>query len=90
MTLAILCFGQGSQHSEMFALTGNAPEANDLFAYAKTLLHGGDPRNIVRTENSGFLHRDRVGQILCALQALAAPRPCGRGCLTGSSWPATV
>ena len=72
MTLALLCSGQGSQHSEMFGLTGNSPEANDLFAHAKTLLHGRDPRNIVRTENSNFLHHDRVGQILCVLQALAA------------------
>lgn len=56
----------------MFGLTGDAPEANGLFAHATTLLDGRDPRNIVRTENSSFLHHDRVGQILCALQALAA------------------
>lgn len=72
MTLTLLCSGQGSQHSEMFGLTGDAPEANDLFAHATSVLGGRDPRNIVQTENSGFLHHDRVGQILCALQALAA------------------
>ena len=36
------------------------------------LLDGKDPRNIVRTEKSSFLLHDRVGQILCALQALVA------------------
>jgi [acyl-carrier-protein] S-malonyltransferase len=72
MSLAILCSGQGRQHSGMFALTGDAPEAADLFAYAATLLDGRDPREIVRTEARETLHHNRVGQILCALQALAA------------------
>lgn len=52
----------------MFALTGDAPEAAGLFAHAATLL-GDDPRELVRGEG---LHRNRTGQILCSLQALAA------------------
>jgi [acyl-carrier-protein] S-malonyltransferase len=72
VTLAILCSGQGWQHADMFALTGDAPEAADLFAHAATLLGGRDPRDIVRTETWEDLHHDRLGQILCTLQALAA------------------
>ena len=72
MTLVLLCSGQGGQHAGMFALTGDAPEAASLFAHATSLLGGKDPRELVRTETEEFLHRDRVGQILCALQALAA------------------
>jgi [acyl-carrier-protein] S-malonyltransferase len=72
MTLALLCSGQGRQHSQMFALTGDVPEAAGLFAHAATLLGGRDPREMVRNETSGALHSNRIGQILCALQALAA------------------
>lgn len=72
MTLAILCSGQGRQHPEMFVLTGEAPEAAGLFGHAATLLGGRDPREIVRGETSEALHHNRVGQILCTLQALAA------------------
>lgn len=72
MTLAILCSGQGRQHARMFALTGTAPEAEDLFAQAKMLLGGRDPREIVGGDDSAELHHNRVGQILCTLQALAA------------------
>jgi [acyl-carrier-protein] S-malonyltransferase len=72
MTLAILCSGQGWQRPGMFALTGDAPQAASLFAHATALLGGRDPREIVRTETSEALHHNRVGQILCALQALAA------------------
>ncbi|TWA98852.1 acyltransferase domain-containing protein [Bradyrhizobium stylosanthis] len=71
MTLAILCSGQGRQHREMFALTGDAPEAAPLFAHAATLL-GKDPREFVRAEPDEGLHRNRAGQILCTLQALTA------------------
>ena len=49
MTLAILCSGQGGQHPDMFALTGDAPEAAGLFAHAAKLL-GADPRDFVRSE----------------------------------------
>lgn len=72
MTLAILCSGQGRQHPEMFALTGDAPEAAYLFAHAATLLGGRDPRDFVRSEPDEALHRNRTSQILCTLQALAA------------------
>src|SRR3979490_2100944 len=72
MTLAILCSGQGRQHRQMFALTGDVPEAAGLFAHAAALLGGKDPREIVRTETSEALHNNRIGQILCGLQALAA------------------
>ena len=72
MTLAILCSGQGPQHPNMFALTGDAPEAANLFAHAATLLGGHDPRGIVQTDPDEAIHQNRVGQILCILQALAA------------------
>ena len=72
MTLAILCSGQGRQHRDMFALTGDAPQAASLFAHAATLLGGCDPREIVRSEGAEALHHNRIGQILCTLQALAA------------------
>ena len=72
MTLAILCSGQGPQHPQMFALTGNASEAANLFAHAATLCDGRNPRVMVRTDSNEALHQNRVGQILCTLQALAA------------------
>src|SRR5437879_10024285 len=72
MTLAILCSGQGPQHPQMFALTGEASEAANLFAHAATLFGGRDPRAIVRADSNEVLHQNRVGQILCTLQALAA------------------
>jgi len=72
MTLAILCPGQGWQNPDMFALTGEAPEASHLFAHGAKLLGGSDPRQYVRTETSEAIHRDRAGQILCTVQALAA------------------
>jgi [acyl-carrier-protein] S-malonyltransferase len=72
MTLAILCSGQGPQHPNMFALTGDAPEAANLFAHAATLLGGRDLRAIVQTDPDEAIHQNRVGQILSTLQALAA------------------
>ncbi|MEJ1963136.1 MAG: acyltransferase domain-containing protein [Gammaproteobacteria bacterium] len=72
MTLAIVCCGQGRQHRGMFALTGDAPEAAGLFAHAATLLGGRDPRELVRRETGEALHGNRVAQIICSLQALAA------------------
>jgi [acyl-carrier-protein] S-malonyltransferase len=56
----------------MFALTGDAREAADLFARAATLLGGRDPREMVQTDTDDVVHQNRVGQILCTLQALAA------------------
>jgi [acyl-carrier-protein] S-malonyltransferase len=72
MALALLCSGQSWQASGMFALTGDIPDAAALFSHAATLLGGYDPREIVSTETHEVLHRNRIGQILCTLQALAA------------------
>ena len=72
MAAAILCSGQGRQHPNMFDLTADVPEAASLFGHAATLLGGRDPRELVRTATSEVLHHNRVGQILCSLQALAA------------------
>lgn len=71
MTLAVLCSGQGLQGPQSFALTGDAPEAGELFAHAARLL-GSDPRALVQSADAAALHRNRTGQILCVLQALAA------------------
>ncbi|MFO1160503.1 MAG: malonate decarboxylase subunit epsilon [Reyranellaceae bacterium] len=71
MTLAILCSGQGPQGPRTFALTGNAPRAAGLFSHATHLL-GADPRALARSADEAILHRNRTGQILCVLQALAA------------------
>ncbi len=76
MPLAILCSGQGRQHPDMFALTGCAPEASNLFEHAAKLL-GRAPGDFVRSETSDVLHRNRAGQILCTLQALAAAAALG-------------
>ncbi len=72
MTLAILCCGQGSQHPDMFALTGTAPAAAGLFDHAAALLGGRDPRDLVREADDGTLHGNGIGQILCTLQTVAA------------------
>ncbi|MGY8707363.1 acyltransferase domain-containing protein [Bradyrhizobium sp. 18BD] len=72
MTLAILCSGQGRQHRDMFALTGDAPEAAPLFTHAAALLGSRDPRDFVRSAPDEALHRNHAGQVLCTLQALAA------------------
>jgi [acyl-carrier-protein] S-malonyltransferase len=56
----------------MFALTAEAPPAAGLFGHAATLLGGRDPRELARSESADVLHQNRVGQILCTLQALAA------------------
>lgn len=71
MTLAILCSGQGLQGPQSFALTEDARQAEALFAQATRLL-GSDPRALVRSTETASLHRNRTGQILCVLQALAA------------------
>lgn len=72
MPLAILCSGQGGQHSGMFALTNAAPAAEPLFAHAAVLLGGVDPRELVESASADALHENRNAQILCVLQALAA------------------
>lgn len=69
MTLAILLSGQGGQNPEMFALTADHPEAQEVFAAATPLL-GRDPRDLVRS--GAELHGNRTGQILVCVAALAA------------------
>ncbi len=71
MTLAILCSGQGVQHSDMFALTTDAPQAESVFAAASSAL-GADPRDFVRQADEAALHANAAGQILCVTQALVA------------------
>ena len=72
MTLALLCSGQGPQHPAMFALIGAVSAAAPLFAHAASLLDGRDPRDLVGALDDAALHRNRVGQVLCTLQAVAA------------------
>lgn len=83
MTLAVLCSGQGLQGPQSFALTGDAPHAGELFARAARLL-GSDPRTLVHSAEAAALHRDRTGQILCVLQALAA------AAALREAWPARL
>lgn len=73
MTLAVLLSGQGGQGPEMFALTGDAPEARAVFEAARPLLGGADPRDLVRTPGAD-LHGNRTGQILCCVAGLAGWR----------------
>jgi [acyl-carrier-protein] S-malonyltransferase len=74
MTLAVLCSGQGPQRSNMFALTGDAPEAANLFAHAATLLDGRDPRDGSNRPDD-TLHQNRVGQILCTRGGVGRTAP---------------
>ena len=69
---AVLCSGQGFQNASMFDLMADAPEAAPVFEAAKLLLNGKDPRQLAREASSEALHADKVGQILCCTQALAA------------------
>lgn len=71
--LTLLCSGQGTQHAGMFRLTGDAQGAEPIFAAASALL-GADPRDWVRTATPEALRRNRLAQILCVTQALAAQR----------------
>jgi [acyl-carrier-protein] S-malonyltransferase len=56
----------------MFSLTGTAPAAEAVFAHAAKLLGGRDPRDLVQAEPTEVLHRNRIAQIICVSQALAA------------------
>jgi [acyl-carrier-protein] S-malonyltransferase len=69
---AILCSGQGYQGADMFNLLADAPAATPVFEAAKFVLDGKDPRLLVREASSYDLHADKVGQILCCTQAMAA------------------
>jgi len=68
--VAILCSGQGGQHSGMFDLVANCPAAEPVFIAASQQL-GQDPRQFVREAGTTDLFSDRAGQILCCTQALA-------------------
>jgi [acyl-carrier-protein] S-malonyltransferase len=68
--VAILCSGQGTQHPGMFDLPADCPAAAPVFSAAAGLL-GKDPRQYVR-EAGPTLFDDRIGQLLCCTQALAA------------------
>ena len=69
---AILCSGQGAQSSGMFALLADAPAAETVFQAAKRILDGVDPRDLVHRSTSEAIHADKIGQILCCTQAMAA------------------
>jgi [acyl-carrier-protein] S-malonyltransferase len=70
--MAILCSGQGYQGTGMFDLLADAPEAVPVFKAAEFVLEGKDPRRLVRDASNDHLHTDKVGQILCCTQAMAA------------------
>ena len=69
---AILCSGQGPQGPGMFNLLANAPQAAAVFAAAARVLGGRDPRVMVEEANDDELHGNKIGQILCCTQAMAA------------------
>ena len=69
---AVLCSGQGYQGAGMFDLLADAPEAIPVSKAAEFVLEGKDPRQLVRKSSSDELHADKVGQILCCTQAMAA------------------
>ena len=70
--IAILCSGQGYQGADMFDLLADAPEAGPVFKRARLILDGQEPRELVRRATNDALHADKVGQILCCTQAIAA------------------
>ena len=69
--IALLCSGQGTQHRDMFRLSGALPGASPIFAAAERVL-GVDPRAFVRAASDSSLYANRAAQILCVTQALAA------------------
>jgi len=70
--IALLCSGQGYQGADMFDLLADAPEADPVFKRGRLVLGGQDPRELVRRATNDTLHTNKVGQILCCLQAIAA------------------
>jgi [acyl-carrier-protein] S-malonyltransferase len=70
--MAVLCSGQGYQAAGMFDLLADAPEAIPVFKAAEFVLNGKDPRRLVHELSNDELHADKVGQILCCTQAMAA------------------
>lgn len=69
---AILCSGQGAQSAGMFDLLADAPEAAPVFESAKAILDGRDPRELVHQASDRDIHTNRLGQILCCTQTMAA------------------
>ena len=84
MRLALLCSGQGRQHPDMFALTGQAPEAAPIFAAAARALGGQDPRDLAGRGGEA-MEANVAGQVLCCAQALSA-----RAVLGGAVGPAVT
>jgi [acyl-carrier-protein] S-malonyltransferase len=70
--MAVLCSGQGYQDADMFDLLADAPEAIPVFKAAALVLEGKDPRQLVHELGNDGLHADKIGQILCCTQAMAA------------------
>jgi [acyl-carrier-protein] S-malonyltransferase len=70
--IALLCSGQGYQGPDMFDLLADAPEADAVFKRGRLVLGGEDPRELVRRATDATLHTDKVGQVLCCTQAIAA------------------
>jgi [acyl-carrier-protein] S-malonyltransferase len=70
--IALLCSGQGYQDADMFDLLADAPEADAVFKRGRPILGGQDPRELVRRVTNDTLHTNRLGQILCCMQAIAA------------------
>jgi [acyl-carrier-protein] S-malonyltransferase len=71
VTLAILCSGQGAQHSAMFELTARCVPSQSIFKAATSVL-GSDPRQWVQTATPSELFANESAQLLCCTQALAA------------------
>jgi [acyl-carrier-protein] S-malonyltransferase len=70
--IALLCSGQGYQGADMFDLLADAPEADAVFKRGRLILGGQDPRELARRATNDTLHTNKVGQILCCMQAIAA------------------
>ncbi len=56
----------------MFDLLADAPQAAAVFAAAVTVLDGRDPRVLVQQASDDEVHGNKIGQILCCTQAMAA------------------
>jgi [acyl-carrier-protein] S-malonyltransferase len=56
----------------MFDLVAQAPEAQGVLEAACAVLEGKDPRQFIREADPATLYSNRVGQILCCTQTLAA------------------
>jgi len=69
---AFLCSGQGSQNSDMFDLLHDSPGALQIFEAAAKILKDKDPRDLVKETTDEAIHTNRLGQILCCTQAMAA------------------